>query len=121
MYKLLLYDEREQLFEAGELLQFFNECDCVSEVRSSPDVIAAAEGEYQSICGGTAIVRLISSCRMVVVEGESMAVVEAVVALNTASNRPLHVIDEGYMFDIPLAGIQTPGALEKAILGFLSS
>jgi len=112
--KMLLYDERQQEIEKDEVCEFFTNCAHIRKVRCEPEVVAAVEGDFASSVG-TAIIRLISSGRMLAVEGDPAVVVEAIMAVKQGIDRPLHAIDEGYTFDIALDDIAEKEDLVKAI------
>lgn len=114
---LLIYDESRELFAVDEVSKMFSFSERFCDERSAPDVVAAVQATYA--CDGTdAIVRLNSKLHSLSVEGSFDSILLAAVALQAASSRRLRTIDQGYSFDLPLAG-ETAASLREKIVAEL--
>jgi hypothetical protein len=113
MSKLLAFDANQLPLELRDVLAAFHEIPKMGRIRTAPEVLAAVEGEF----GGNdrVIVRLISTCKMLSFDGPFDVVVRAVIEVQRHLEVNLHVIDEGYNFDIDLHGIQSDESLKKKI------
>lgn len=113
--KILIYDESQRPFEADAIEQAFRTVERMSSIRTSPEVVAAVEADHETDAG-TCIVRLISSCKMIAIEGSLNAIAETVFALKNALNHPLHVIDEAYSFDFPVSDMSSSQRILEELL-----
>ncbi len=104
--KVLIYNETQVPFEANSIKQAFRKLECVSQIRATPEVVAAVEADYESGTG-SCIIRLISSCKMISIEGSLETTAEVVFALKDVLNQSLHVIDEGYTFDLAVGEMES--------------
>ncbi|MCC9600753.1 hypothetical protein LOC67_09270 [Stieleria sp. JC731] len=71
----------------------------VGELHTSPSVIAAIEATHNTE-SGTCKVKLISSKKMIACSGSIDAIAHTIHASSNELHVALHIIDEGYSFDI---------------------
>lgn len=113
--KILIYDEAQRPFDAEAVEQAFRTVAGMSSIRTSPEVVSAVEADHETDAG-TCIVRLISSCKMIAIEGSLDAIAESVFALKNSLNHPLHVIDEAYSFDFPVNNMSSSQRILEELL-----
>lgn len=99
--KLLLYDETQMPFDPAAFEKCVAAIPGVAGIKTSPEVIASVECVFE--CQeGRGTIRLISTRKMIALEGDFGCIVAAAFELNLRMVERLHLIDEGYSFDVLL-------------------
>ena len=114
MDQLLIYDEAQVCFDAAEIENVLRSIPAISSVRTTPQVIAVVEGDYEHETG-TAIIRLISTRKMIVLEGTFEAIASAAFELSESTTRKLRLIDESYNFDIAFEDVSSLQQLQEKL------
>ncbi len=114
MDKLLIYDARQIPFDLDEVKFALNGIRAASNIRSGPNVIAAVEANYDAN-DEDAIIRLISTKKLIALEGTYGAILSSAMDLKAALSVQLRIIDEQYTFDISLEEIRSADELATAI------
>ena len=120
MSLLLLYIGEGRAFDAGLVKRFLQQCSGVSDLQEGAMDGAYLHAHY-SFEGDSTIVELKQDSETVVLSGAGPASVQMGYLLQSAYPEPLHVIDEGYSFDLVIRDFESAQQLAGAIYAAMNN
>jgi hypothetical protein len=115
MSNLLIYISETDRFDAKLLDNFLKTCQRIHGIRESPDEFALFTAHFD-FADDTAMIEIKANLETVVISRTGVAGLQLCYLLQAFYPRPLHVIDEGYSFDLVMRDFRSAAELREAIL-----
>jgi hypothetical protein len=115
MSSLLIYISLQERFELGRLRAFLEQCPGVSNIRESEVPSAVLTANFTDRPDAT-IVDVDAKLQTVNTSGSRVVNVQFAFLLQQSWPMPLHVIDEGYSFDLVIRYYESAWELQEAMI-----